>query len=97
MRKIALSILLGVMSSSQVRWRMTPLQAIQISTINHANLFGMSHDIGSIEARKYADIIAVKGNPLKDITVLEHIKFVMKNGKSYKNNPRLHLNYNLAT
>ena len=70
-----------------VKWGMTPLQAIQTSTINNANLFGMSTDIGSLEAGKYADIIAVSGNPLEDISALENVKFVMKGGSVYKNTP----------
>lgn len=68
-----------------VKWGMSPLQAIQASTINNANLFGMSSDIGTLEAGKYADIIAVSGNPLTDISILEEVKFVMKGGKTYKN------------
>ena len=71
-----------------VKWGMTPLQAIQTSTINNANLFGMSQDIGSIEAGKYADIIAVKGNPLDEIKTMESVSFVMKGGQVFKNNTK---------
>jgi len=67
---------------------MTPLQAIQTSTINNANLFGMSQNIGSIEAGKYADIIAVKDNPLDKIKTMESISFVMKGGQVFKNNTK---------
>jgi len=68
-----------------VRLGMTPLQAIQTSTINDADLLGWSNKIGTIEAGKWADIIAVDGDPLKDVTTLEHVKFVMKGGEVVKN------------
>jgi imidazolonepropionase-like amidohydrolase len=68
-----------------VRLGMTPLQAIQTSTINDADLLGWSNKIGTIEPGKWADIIAVDGDPLKDITTLEHVKFVMKGGEVVKN------------
>jgi len=74
----------GKQFAYMVKWGMTPLQAIQTSTINNANLFGMSQDIGSIDAGKYADIIAINGNPLKDVKLLENITFVMKSGKIFK-------------
>lgn len=80
----------GKQFSYMVKWGMTPLQAIQSSTIHNAELFNMSSDIGSIKAGKYADILAVSDNPLKDVSVLENIRFVMKSGKVYKsdsNNP----------
>lgn len=68
-----------------VKWGMTPLQAIQASTINNARLFDMSMDIGSIEKGKYADVIAIAQDPLKDITALEDVRFVMKSGEVFKN------------
>jgi len=49
-----------------------------------ADLLGESEQLGSISAGKSADVVAVKGNPIKDITLLENIGFVMKNGKVYK-------------
>jgi imidazolonepropionase-like amidohydrolase len=67
-----------------VKYGMTPMQAIQAATSNAADLLGHSHEIGSIKAGKYADIVAVSGDPLKDISVLENIQFVMKEGKVYK-------------
>lgn len=71
--------------SKMVEWGMTPLQAIQASTIGNADLFGMSDEIGTITVGKYADFIAVPENPLNDVSVLEHVDFVMKNGAVYKN------------
>jgi imidazolonepropionase-like amidohydrolase len=59
---------------------MTPLAAIQAGTINGAKLLGWENDIGRLAANRYADIIAVPGNPLDDIGVLERVDFVMKNG-----------------
>ncbi len=64
---------------------MTPLQAIQSTTINDADLLGWSDKIGTIEAGKWADIIAVDGDPLQDVTTLQHVKFVMKGGEVVKN------------
>lgn len=66
-----------------VEWGMTPLQAIQASTIGNATLFGMEADIGSIEVGKYADLIAVQGNPLDNVQELETVDFVMKGGEVY--------------
>src|ERR1700736_6019785 len=67
-----------------VKYGMTPMQAIQAATVNAADLIGHSELFGSITAGKSADIIAVKGDPLADIRVLEHVDFVMKEGKVYK-------------
>src|SRR5882672_3745290 len=67
-----------------VKYGMTPMQAIQSATVNAADLIGHSELFGSIAAGKSADIIAVKGDPLADIHELEHVQFVMKEGKIYK-------------
>jgi imidazolonepropionase-like amidohydrolase len=67
-----------------VKYGMTPMQAIQAATVNAADLIGHSELFGSITAGKSADIIAVKGDPLADIHALEHVDFVMKEGKVYK-------------
>jgi imidazolonepropionase-like amidohydrolase len=62
---------------------MTPLQAIQTATVNAADLLGWAK-IGSVEAGNFADIIAVNGDPTKDVTLLENPVFVMKGGTVYK-------------
>lgn len=67
-----------------VKYGMTPMQAIQSATVNAADLIGHPELFGSITAGKSADIIAVKGDPLADIRVLEHVAFVMKEGTIYK-------------
>jgi len=64
---------------------MTPLAALQTATLNAADLMSWTNHLGSIEAGKWADIIAVNGDPLKDIRLLEHVQFVMKSGIVYKN------------
>jgi len=69
-----------------VNWGMTPLESIQASTINNAELFGLSDDIGSLEAGKYADIIALSENPMDDIKTMESVLFVMKGGQVFKTN-----------
>jgi imidazolonepropionase-like amidohydrolase len=68
-----------------VKLGLTPLQAIQSATINDADLLGWSDKIGTIEPGKWADIIAVDGDPLADVTTLERVKFVMKGGEVVKN------------
>ena len=67
-----------------VQLGMSPIQAIQTATVNAADLLGWSDRIGSIDAGKYADIIAVNGDPTKDVTLLQNPVFVMKSGVVYK-------------
>src|SRR6266481_5032158 len=74
----------GKQFAFMVKYGMTPMQAIQSATTNAADLLGHSNEIGSIKPGKYADLIAVGGDPLKDISVLENVEFVMKEGKVYK-------------
>jgi imidazolonepropionase-like amidohydrolase len=64
---------------------MTPLAALQSGTINAADLLGWKDKTGALDPGKWADIIAVNGDPLKDITTLQHVPFVMKSGVVYKN------------
>jgi imidazolonepropionase-like amidohydrolase len=68
-----------------VRLGMTPIQAIRTATLNAADLLGWSGKVGSIEPGKWADIIAVDGDPLSDVTTLQQVKFVMKGGEVVKN------------
>jgi imidazolonepropionase-like amidohydrolase len=63
-----------------VRLGLTPMQSIQAATVNAADLLGWSDRVGSIEAGRFADIIAVSGDPTSDVTTLEHVSFVMKGG-----------------
>jgi imidazolonepropionase-like amidohydrolase len=67
-----------------VQMGMTPLQAIQTATVNAADLLGWTDRIGTVEPGKFADIIAVNGDPLKDVTLLQNPVFVMKAGTVYK-------------
>jgi imidazolonepropionase-like amidohydrolase len=64
---------------------MTPMEIIRAATSNAADLLGMQAEIGTLEVGKLADIVAVPGDPLKDVRALEHAKFVMKGGKVIKN------------
>src|ERR1700678_777381 len=68
-----------------VKLGLTPLQAIQAATLNAADLLGWPGKVGSLEPGASEDIIAVEGDPLKDVTTLERVKFVMKGGEVVKN------------
>jgi imidazolonepropionase-like amidohydrolase len=68
-----------------VKWGMTPMQAIKSATTVAAQLLDMTGKIGEVSPGAYADIIAVKDDPLKDVAALQKVTFVMKNGKVYKN------------
>ena len=74
----------GKQFAFMVKYGMTPMQAVQAATTNAADLLGHSSEIGSIKPGKYADLIAVGGDPMRDISVLESVEFVMKEGKVYK-------------
>ena len=57
----------------------------QAATVNASDLLGWKDKVGSVSKGKFADIIAVEGNPLADLTIMEKVKFVMKDGVVYKN------------
>jgi len=69
---------------TMVKFGMTAPQAIRTATQNSADLIGRSKDVGTIEVGKYADIIAVSGDPLQDVSILQNVGFVMKGGVVYK-------------
>src|SRR6267142_4855522 len=69
-----------------VRWGMTPAQALQSATVTAAQLVGV--DAGSLEAGRLADVIAVPGDPLRDITAIQRVSFVMKGGQNFLNGAR---------
>lgn len=68
-----------------VKYGMTPMQAIRTGTTTAGELLGWSDKMGTIEPGKWADLVAVSGDPLKDITELQRVKFVMKAGSVFKN------------
>jgi imidazolonepropionase-like amidohydrolase len=74
----------GKQFAKMVQWGMTPMQAIQSATMNAADLLGWSDRVGSIQVGRFADLVAVDGDPLRDITELERVKFVMKGGTVYR-------------
>jgi imidazolonepropionase-like amidohydrolase len=71
-----------------VKYGMTPIQAIRSATTSAAELLGMQAEIGTVAPGKFADIVAVKGDPLNDISLLQKIDFVMKGGEVYKSAAR---------
>jgi imidazolonepropionase-like amidohydrolase len=68
-----------------VEYGMTPMAALQAATSGAAELLDMPGELGVIAPAAYADIVAVSGDPLKDVSELKSIKFVMKDGKVFKN------------
>jgi imidazolonepropionase-like amidohydrolase len=68
-----------------IKYGLTPMEAIQAATVNAAELLGWPDRIGSLEPGRFADLIAVEGDPLADVTVLERVRFVMKGGHVVKN------------
>ncbi len=74
----------AVQFAYMVRYGMTPLAAIQAATIKAAALMGLEDDVGELTVGHYADLIAVHGDPLVDVTVLEQVQFVMKGGEIIK-------------
>ena len=74
----------GKQFAFMVKYGMSPMQAIQAATSSAADLLGRGNEIGSIREGKYADVIAVEGDPLQDVSLLENVRFVMKDGVVYK-------------
>ena len=72
--------------AKMVEWGMTPIQSIRAATVSAADLIGRTKDVGTIEAGKYADLIAVTADPLQNVSALESVGFVMKGGTIYKDN-----------
>jgi imidazolonepropionase-like amidohydrolase len=70
----------GKQFAKMVEWGLTPMQAIQTATVNAADLLGWSDRVGSVQPGRFADIVAVAGDPLTDIRELERVTFVMKGG-----------------
>ena len=70
-----------------VKMGLPPLVAIQAATVNAADLLGWSDRVGTLEPGKFADIVAVDGDPVADVSTLEHVRFVMKGGEVIKNQP----------
>ncbi len=70
--------------SSMVKFGMTPAQAIRAATATAAELLGMQDSLGTVEAGKLADVVAVPGDPLSDVSVMEKVDFVMKGGVVYR-------------
>jgi imidazolonepropionase-like amidohydrolase len=64
---------------------MKPVEALQAATVNAAELLGLSGQVGSLETGKYADIVAVNGDPTTDIKTIDSVVFVMKGGEVIKN------------
>jgi imidazolonepropionase-like amidohydrolase len=67
-----------------------PMEAIRAATVNAADLMGWQDKVGSFQVGNYADVIAVSGDPVADVTELERVKFVMKGGVVVKNDPAIH-------
>jgi imidazolonepropionase-like amidohydrolase len=74
----------GKQFAFMVKYGMTPMQAIQAATSSAADLLGHSDIVGSIKPGKFADVVAVSGDPVQDVSLLENVDFVMKDGKVYK-------------
>ena len=68
-----------------VKFGMTPLQVLRAATIGNAQMMSWESKIGSLEKGKFADVVAVCGDPLSDITELERVRFVMKGGQVLRN------------
>lgn len=78
----------GKQFAYMVEYGMTPMEAIQAATVHAAELIGWPDSVGAIAPGRYADVIAVQGDPLEDVRLLEDVRFVMKGGEVYKNGGR---------
>jgi len=78
----------GKQFAKMVEWGMSPMQALQAATTNAADLLGWTDRVGSIQSGRWADIVAVRGDPLRDITEMERVVFVMKGGLVFKDQLR---------
>ena len=74
----------GKQFAFMVKYGMTPMQAIQAATSSAADLLGRADQIGSVKSGKFADLVAITGDPLKDVGLLENVQFVMKDGRVFK-------------
>ncbi|MCA1654844.1 MAG: amidohydrolase family protein, partial [Sphingomonadales bacterium] len=74
----------GKQFAKMVEWGMTPLQAIRAATTSAAEALGRASDVGAIAVGHYADIVAVTGDPTRDVRLLEHVEAVIKNGELVK-------------
>ena len=72
-------------TNTLVKRGLTPADAIQCATVNASELLGWENQVGNHRNRKFADLIAVDGDPLANVTVLQHVKFVMKGGVIARN------------
>ncbi len=70
----------GRQFAKMVEWGMTPMQAIQTATLSNAKALGWEADVGAIAVGRYGDIVAVQGDPLQDVTVLQNVTDVVKGG-----------------
>jgi imidazolonepropionase-like amidohydrolase len=67
-----------------VRYGMTPIEAIRSATVSAAELLGWGDRVGAVTPGSFADLVAVPGDPTEDVTLLEHVPFVMKGGRVLK-------------
>ena len=74
----------GKQFAKMVQWGMTPLQAIQAATRNAAEALAKTGDVGAIEVGRYGDLVAVRGDPLTNVALLEHVDAVVKGGSLVK-------------
>ena len=75
----------GKQMVKMVEWGMTPMQAVVTATRETSKLFGLEDQVGILKEGMLADMVAIKGDPLKDLSLFEKVGFVMKDGKVYKN------------